>query len=138
MADKTLQDISETMRQIDLCMLSTHSPNGQIASRPMSNNREVEYEGTSRFFTTKDTEMVTDIENDAKVAITYQGKDALFITLQGKAELIDDKAAFERHWVPDLDRWFSEGVDTPGLRLIEVEAERIHYWDGMDEGEISL
>jgi hypothetical protein len=29
-------------------------------------------------------------------------------------------------------------VDTPGLTLVEVEARRIHYWDGEDQGEVGL
>lgn len=38
----------------------------------------------------------------------------------------------------DLDRWFEQGVDTPGLVLIRVAAARIHYWDGEDEGELTV
>ena len=55
-----------------------------------------------------------------------------------QAELIQDKAAFREHWVPDLERWFGQGVDTPGLVLIKVRANRIHYWAGEDEGEVPL
>ena len=57
--------------------------------------------------------------------------------MEGRAELIRDKAAFAAHWTKDLDRWFEQGVDTPGLVLIEVQATRVHYWDGEDEGEIT-
>ena len=28
--------------------------------------------------------------------------------------------------------------DTPGLVLIKVSAERLHVWDGHDEGELRL
>ncbi|MGO6817247.1 pyridoxamine 5'-phosphate oxidase family protein [Rhizobium leguminosarum] len=49
-----------------------------------------------------------------------------------------DKAAFEEHWVPDLERWFPEGVDTPGIVLIKVSASSIRYWDGEENGEIVL
>ena len=45
---------------------------------------------------------------------------------------------FAEHWDKSLDRWFEQGVDTPGLAMIEVEAKRIHYWDGEDEGEVRL
>jgi general stress protein 26 len=38
----------------------------------------------------------------------------------------------------DIDRWFEQGIDTPGLTLIKVTAERLHYWDGYDEGELEL
>ena len=76
--------------------------------------------------------------------IGYQGKAGmlgmrpLFVAVEGRAELIRDKARFADHWTKDLDRWFEQGVDTPGLVMIEVEAKRIHYWDGEDEGEVRL
>ena len=45
---------------------------------------------------------------------------------------------FKDHWVKDLERWFKQGVDTPGLVLVEAVAKRIHYWAGEDEGEVDL
>ncbi len=141
---KTLADISEKMRDIDFTMLSTRAANGAIGSRPMSNNREVDYDGDSFFFTTDDTQMVADIERDAQVGLSLQGKAGLFgvrpffVAVEGRARLIRDKAQFEEHWTSDLDRWFKQGVDTPGLTLIKVHADRIHYWDGEEEGEVKV
>ena len=141
---KTLADLSEKMRDIDFCMLSTRSPSGAIASRPMSNNRDVEYDGDSFFFTSDETGMVTDIERDPHVGLGFQGKSGLFgvrpffAAVEGRAELIRDKGQFEAHWTPALDRWFEQGVDTPGLTMIKVHAERVHYWDGEEAGEVRL
>ena len=141
---KSLADLSEKMRDIDFCMLTTHAPGGGIASRPMSNNREVEYDGDSWFFTCEDAHMVGEIEADAGVSLIFQGKSGLFgvrpffATVEGRAELIRDKAQFEAHWTSGLDRWFKQGVDTPGLVLIKVRATNAHYWDGEEEGTIQL
>jgi general stress protein 26 len=144
---KTLADISEAMKDIDFCMLVSRAADGSIGGRPMSNNRNVEYQGTSRFFTFDDTRMTQDISRDASVGLTYQGKagllgvvgkPGLFIHVEGEARLVKDKAEFAAHWDKSLDRWFEHGIDTPGLTLIEVAARRIHYWDGEDEGEVRL
>jgi general stress protein 26 len=62
----------------------------------------------------------------------------VFVHVEGRAELIKDKAQFEAHWTKDLDRWFEQGVDTPGLTMIKVHGTRAHYWDGEDQGEIIL
>ena len=144
---KTLADISEAMRDIDFCMLVSRAEDGSLGGRPMSNNREVEYEGTSRFFTFDDTRMAQDIARDPSVGLTYQGKaglagvlgkPGLFVHVEGVARLVRDKARFAQHWVEGLDRWFEQGIDTPGLAMIEVAARRIHYWDGEEEGEVRL
>lgn len=144
MSELNLNDISERMRDIDFAILSTRTQGGAVAARPMSNNRQVEYDGDSYFFTCEDTRTVQDIRRDANVGLSYQGKSGalrmkpLFITIEGRAELIDDKARFGDHWTKDLDTWFKEGIDTPGLTLIKVVATRIHYWNGYDEGEIDV
>ena len=66
------------------------------------------------------------------------GKPPLFIAVEGEAQLIRDKAAFEAHWHKELDYWFEQGIDTPGIVLIKVHARRIHYWSGKDEGEVKV
>ena len=144
---KTLSEISDAMREIDYCMLVSRAPNGAIGGRPMSNNGVVEYEGTSRFFTLGETQMVSDIERDSSVGLTYQGKagllglvgvPGLFVHVEGRARIVRDRQEIAAHWRDELDRWFEQGVDTPDLAMIEVQAERIHYWDGEEEGEVKL
>ncbi|NDV86349.1 pyridoxamine 5'-phosphate oxidase family protein [Aurantimonas aggregata] len=143
MSDMTLSDLAEAMRDIDFAMLSTKTGAGDIAARPMSNNRDVDYDGDSFFFTYEEARTVSDIERDPKVGLSFQGKAGLlgkpplFISVEGTAELIRDKAQFEAHWNSDLDYWFEDGIDTPGVVLIRVHADRIHYWNGKDEGDVT-
>lgn len=143
-ADKSLSDISEAMRDIDFCMLTTVSDDG-LAGRPMSNNREVDYSGDSFFFADGDSRTVRDLERDPTVALAYQGsgglmgvvgKPGIFIAIEGKGELIRDKGQFAEHWQEELERWWPQGIDSPGLTLIKIHADRIHYWDGGEEGEV--
>jgi general stress protein 26 len=143
-SDLKLEDISEKMRDIDFAVLSTRTEGGAIAGRPMSNNRQVEFDGDSYFFTLESTRTVGDIKRDPSVGLTYQSKAGMlgmkpfFITIEGQAELIQDKDRFADHWTKDLDAWFKEGIDTPGLTLLKVVAQRLHYWDGYEEGEIAV
>ncbi|WP_256776373.1 MULTISPECIES: pyridoxamine 5'-phosphate oxidase family protein [unclassified Stenotrophomonas] len=142
MTTLTLPELAKKMANIDFTMLQTRAENGEIAGRPMSNNGDVDYDGDSWFFTTEDTDMVREIQQDPKVALSFTGsksllgKPPLFVAVQGRATLIRDKAIMQQHWVKDLERWFEQGVDSPGLVLIQVAASRIHYWDGEDQGEI--
>ena len=145
MADLSLREISEKMRDIDFAVLSTRTEGGALAGRPMSNNREVEFDGDSYFFTCDDTRTVGDIQprSQCRAGLSGQVRDAGAEALLPDASragpsLIQDKARFAEHWTKDLDPWFKQGIDTPGLTLIKVHAERLHYWDGYDEGELDL
>ena len=141
---RTLADVAEKMRDIDFCTLSTVTDNGAIAGRPMSNNRDVDYDGDSWFFADGDARLVSDIAARPQVGLAFQGKAGLlgmrpfFVTIEGRGELIRDKAQFAAHWTKDLERWWPDGVDSPGLTLVRVRASRLHYWDGEDEGELTV
>ena len=144
MASMTLEDLSSQLKKIDFCMLSTNAGSGRISARPMSNNGDVEYDGDSWFFSYEDSRKITEIEGIDAVSLTFTappsllGKPGIFIAVEGVASLVRDKAALEEHWIPDLERWFPDGVDTPGIVLIKVSASSIRYWDGKENGEVVL
>lgn len=138
----TLAQVAEKMKDIDFCTLTTVTEGGALGGRPMSNNREVEYDGDSWFFADGDARFVQDIAAKPDVGLGYQGKSGLlgmrpfFVTVEGRGEIIRDKAQFAAHWHKELERWWPQGIDTPGIVLVKVHASRLHYWDGEDEGEI--
>jgi general stress protein 26 len=132
------------MAEIDFAILSTRAEGGEIAGRPMSNNGDVAYGGDSYFFALDSTRTAEDIARDPTVGLSFTGSKGLlgapplFIAIEGRAALIRDKGQFQAHWNKDLEFWFEDGIDTPGLVLIKVHATRIHYWNGRDEGEIRV
>lgn len=140
---KSLADIAKDMAGIDIAILSTHTEGGQIANRPMSNNGDVAYDGTSYYFALQSTRVISDIEGNPKVALGFSSEagifsDGIYIAVEGEADLVRDKAAFQRHWNSDLDKWFEQGIETPGLVLIRVNAKRLTCWNGREEFDVKL
>ena len=142
MAELTLADLSKKMAKLDFAMLATQSADGGTTARPMSNNGDVEYQGDSYFFSYADSREVAEIKANPRVTLSYTGAAGmlggppLFVAVDGAASLITDRQAFEEHWTKDLDRYFPEGIDTPGVVMIKIHAATIRYWDGGDEGEL--
>lgn len=140
----TLSEIANKMKDIDFCMLTTVTEGGQLSSRPMSNNRDVDYDGDSWFFAYEDARFIRDVQANDQVGLTFAGdksllgKPGIFIGIEGKASLTKDRVALEQHWVDDMERWFPHGIETPGIVLLNVHASRVHYWDGEEEGEVKI
>lgn len=144
MADLTLSKLAEKMRDIDFCMLSTTTDGNHLSSRPMSNNRDVEFDGDCWFYAYETARFVGDIGKNPEVGLTFSantsllGKPGMFISIAGSAEIVRDQTAFAEHWTDELERWFPEGVETPGMVMLKVRAGRVHYWDGEENGEIEV
>ena len=135
----TIKDLSKIMKELDIAMLATKTHGGKLGARPMSNNRDVEFDGDTFFFSRGDTTTIADIKSDPQVGVTYaDDRDGIYIALQGEAKLHTDKALLKEHWKPALEKWFEDGLQTDGLTLIEVNATRAHYWKGREEGEIVI
>lgn len=136
-----LKDISTAMKHVDICMMTTKD--GGLVSRPMSNNRDVDYDGDSYFFTDGSADVVREIAEDSQVNLAYIHTPAiigktLYISVSGHAELVRDKDEMKAHWVPGLEVWFNDGLNTPGLTMIHVKADSVKYWQGEDNGEVKV
>ena len=138
MANKKMKELSRKMKKLDICLLTTQKGRGTLYSRPMSNNGDVEYDGNSYFFSFEDSSAVQQITKKPAVSLGFEGPKNLFITVSGTAKLIRTKSKMEDHWQKQLQRWFPEGLDTPGIVMIHVKAKQIKYWQNEDQGEISL
>ena len=138
MSTQKLSMVAKKMKDLDICMMSTNGPRGVVNTRPMSNNRDVKYNGESFFFSSMDTRKVNDIKRSASVSLSFTGSGGSYIIVTGKARLIKDKTMWEKHWDKSLNQWFKQGIDTPGLVLIAVKATHIKYWEKYKEGDIKL
>ena len=139
-----LSDIAQTLKDIDICMLSSQTGQGGLESRPMSNNRDVDFNGDCYFFSMQDSSAPRQIAHHPQVNLAFDGKRGIlktthtYVSVTGAASLVTDRKTMEKHWNKDLEIWFEEGLDTPGIVMIHVKATRLKYWNGEEQGEIKL
>lgn len=130
----TLSAVAKKMANLDICMMQTRDGRGTLHSRPMSNNGEVEYDGNTWFFTYEDSGKVRQIRKNSKTTLIYQTEKFLFVEVCGRSKIVNDKAKMQELWFDELSQWFPQGLETPGICLIQVIAERVHLWDKGEEG----
>jgi general stress protein 26 len=131
-----LKPVAEALRDIDICMLTTRSDDG-LHNRPMSNNRQVDYDGDTWFFAYRDSRLAREIEAAPQIALGYAANDrGVWLAMEAEAELVDDAEEKRRRWFDDLDQWFQNGPDDPKVTLIRASATRIRSWGAVGDLDI--
>ena len=133
MANKSNREAIEKLRElikgIDIAMFTTVDEDGTLRSRPMG-TQETEFDGDLWFITSVDTSKVLEIQREKQVNVAYgdPGKHR-YVSVSGRATVIDDKAKVDEFWSPIYKAYFPEGKDDPKLRVIKVTVEKAEYWD---------
>jgi general stress protein 26 len=135
----TLSKVAKMMRDLDFCMFTTRTEDGEIHARPMSNNGEVEFDGDVWFFSGADTRKVSEIEAEPSVQLSYaDAKQFRFLSMTGTAEIVRDVNKKQELWMEELERWFDEGPESDEIVLIKVTPSVVEFWNGEDQGELVL
>jgi general stress protein 26 len=120
--------IGKLIEDIEIAMLTTVSPDGSLHSRPMA-TQKIPFEGELFFLTGEDSGKVQEVEDDREVALTYVDPKHTFLTLSGRASILNDRTLIEKLWNPTYKAWFPEGKDDPEIRVLRVVVEQAEYWE---------
>lgn len=124
-----IKKLAELIEDIEFAMLTTRTSDGRLVTRPLG-TQEVEFDGDLWFATSVDSGKVAEIREHPQVSVAYAspGKNT-YVSVSGRASIVDDRAKIDALWSPPMKIYFPEGKDDPSLRLIRVEAESAEYWD---------
>lgn len=125
-----LQKVRELVKEIDFCMLTTVDENGDLHSRPMSVNGDIDPNGDIWFFTNASSHKVSEIARLPKVNVSFADpENQHYVSITGMAQLVRDRKKIEELWKPEFKMWFPEGKDDPEIALLRVSLEKAEYWD---------
>jgi general stress protein 26 len=130
----TLDELYEHIEEIEIAMFTTRRADGALVSRPMAN--QVRAEGADLWFVTdKRTAKLDEIANDAHVCLAYyKDRTREWVSVSGRARVVDDRAKIAELWRPDWKAWFGdEGgpndgtAEDPRIVLIAVDIDFAQY-----------
>lgn len=123
---------------VNICMMATEDKDGSIRSRPMATQREYK-DHDLYFFTKKDAPKCVEIENETEVNLAYAHPSKQhYVSVSGRAELVQDRNKMKELWNPAYRAWFPEGLDDPEIGLIKVAIEKAEYWDSHSSAVVHL
>ena len=124
-----LGKIAKLIRKAKIAMLITTTAKGALRSRPMGTQRE-SFDGNLWFFTHASEPKVQEIKKHPQVNVSFANPDKNeYVSLSGKASLVNDRAKMAALWQKPLKTWFPKELNDPDLALLKVEVEQAEYWD---------
>lgn len=135
---EAVEKLKKLVEDADSCFFCTAESGGPTGgTRPMS-VREVDDNGDLWFLSASDSHKNKAIESDPSVTLFFQGsKHAEFLSLQGAATIMRDKAQITKLWNFVLKTWFAEGEDDPRITAIKVRPTGGYYWDNKHGGAVA-
>jgi len=128
--EKNIAILKEKVEAIRICLFTTFSEKDEFSSRPMA-TAKVEEDGSIWFFTNEYSLKSKEISKENQVTLGYSSpSDNTYLTINGKAELVDDRVRKEAYFSAPVKAWFPDGIDDPRLILIKVTPATAEYWDG--------
>ena len=123
------QKLKTLIKDIQFAMLTTRHADETLHSRPMA-GVQFEDNGTIWFFTGKHSGKVHEIQEDQQVNLAYsEPSKSEYVSVSGRASLVEDKAKAAELWNPMYRAWFPKGLEDPELALLKVEIDTAEYWD---------
>lgn len=128
--EKNIALLKEMTENVRICMFTTVSLKDELSARPMATVK-VEDDGSIWFFSNEYDLKSKEISKDNQVMLAYSDPAKnTYITVNGKAKLINDQVRKEAYFSPAVKAWFPDGLEDPRLILICVEPVAAEYWDG--------
>ncbi len=124
----TEQEFEEILDEFQTAVLTTRGPDGHYHARPME--MQAHDGGEAIWFATSSgSEKCRDIRGDPQVGLSFHegAHGADYLSVSGRAELVDDRSKVRELWRAGWRAWFPEGPEQHDLVLIKVLPEHVEW-----------
>lgn len=127
MPTEDVKKIADLLADFHFCMLTTTDSDGHLVSRPMA-VQQVEFDGDLWFFSDRDSRKVGQVSTTPGANASFSDNSS-WVSLYGRAEVLQDRAKADELWNQALKVWFPDGPHDDGVVLIKLHADTAEYWD---------
>ena len=132
--EKKLDDLYKLIDGMEVAMMTTRRPDGQLVSRPMQTQER--RSGTDLWFVANiESHKLEELATDPHVNLAYyKDRTREWVSVSGTAIISRDKDLIHEFYKPDWRAWFGDeggkrdgGPDDPRIALLLVEAQSVTY-----------
>ena len=128
MSENDERTVDELLDGLPICMFTTITDEGSMRSVPMA-RQETDLDPQQLWFiTARDTEHTQDVRDRPHVTLSFSSSDT-WVSLTGRAEVVDDVDKLRELWTTFAEAWLPEGPEGENSTLLRVTVDRAEYWD---------
>lgn len=134
------QKLWDLIKDTRFGMFTHRHHDGLLHSHPLTTQNKALDEGaTLYFFVPKDGEIARNVAADNAVNVAYAHTDKnSYVSVSGRAALLDDPAKKEELFTAMAKAWFPKGVTDPNLGLLTVHIDSAEFWDVDDSKMVQI
>lgn len=127
---ENMDKIQAMVKDIKYTMMTTRTADDHLHSCPM-NTTETSIGAKEIWFIGHiPSDTVDNIKKNPEVNLSYATHDEKsYLSIAGKAELVEDREKLEELWQPVYNAYFEHGIDDPQVQLIKVVPHGAEYWE---------
>ncbi|REJ70051.1 MAG: general stress protein [Planctomycetota bacterium] len=126
---QAIDQLPDLIRDLPVAMLVTCTPQGTLRGRPMV-NINTHFQGDLWFLTHEDDPKVAEVRENPQVNVSFaSANDRRYVSVSGKASVVQDHNRVALLWTDACEKWFPGGRQDPKLALLHIEVEYAEYWD---------
>jgi general stress protein 26 len=129
MSEQADQDkVWDLIKGAHSAVLVTTGEDGALQARPMGCLQK-KFEGVLWFLTFRHSPKAADISANDRVLVSYADPARYeYVSVVGRARVLDDRDRIKELWTEGLRVWFPDGPDNPELVVLAVEVDSATYW----------
>ena len=136
---EAIPQIAALINEIDICLFTTRGERGELHSRPMSNNGQVEWDGQSWFFAPADGRLVAELRADPAAVAAYRAEQGYtFVSVSGRATIETDEGSRSATGSTSSSAGSRTDRPIPNVTLIRLDAEHADWWTEDGDGSADL
>lgn len=116
---------------LTFCVAATHGEDGGINARIVQ-PLPPDADWTVNTITNRRCRKVREVESSGRMTLLYEhDREKSYVSLVGRAEIVEDRELKRAIWKPAHDRWNSGGPDNADTVFLRLATERIELWSAV-------
>lgn len=136
-AIEDIKRLGEIIKDIKYCMVTTENSQGSLQSCPLT-TQDTEFDGDLWFIVGRSSELVKNIQNKSEVNVSFASARGNYVSISGRASVVEDKTKLVELWSDAYKAWFPEGLQDPNIALLKIDVTDAEYWESPSSTVVKL